>query len=223
MPIVLLGGDMPRLFVGEAEHGTLRDSLARAIGIEIVGVGRTGHEVSAAIRGSAADIVVFPVEWMEIARSIRATLDPSPIDPARHTAPALALASATPSVALRLKSHLYGLDGVVDDSASPTEMGQQLEALVTGAEHISRDPLVAELGLEHGLLARTLTISTIEDRDIADLVGGGLTDDEIADLLAIPLQRVRNRIETLITSNGLAYRTQLAILVTSLVKVPDFS
>jgi hypothetical protein len=37
------------------------------------------------------------------------------------------------------------------------------------------------------------------------------------------IQKVRNRIESLLASNDLAYRTQLAVIRASLLKVPDFS
>ena len=38
-----------------------------------------------------------------------------------------------------------------------------------------------------------------------------------------PIQRVRNRIENLLSNNQLSYRTQLAVIRAASLKVPDFS
>ena len=218
MTMMLRGGDVPNVFLAESAGSRLGDAFAGIEGVDIVGVGRTGREVSAAIRGPAVDIFAFPVDWAELSRTIRISLGL-----AVGEGPAFVMATGRVSAALILKSHLYGFDGIVDTAAGAESRRDQVAGIVERTRLVSDDPLVRDLGLEHGQLAREPVIAEGEDRDIADLVGGGLTDDEIADLLRIPIQRVRNRVEHLITHNGLVYRTQLAILVASLVRVPDFS
>lgn len=58
-----------------------------------------------------------------------------------------------------------------------------------------------------------------DDRHIADLVGIGLTDEEIARVIDRSLQHTRNRIEHLLFSNDLTHRTQLAVIRASLTNV----
>ena len=214
----LAGGTVPRLFIGESTGDLLGRRLRSVAGLDIVGSAQTGREVSAAMKESAADIFAFPPDWLELGRSIRISLDV----PERGS-PAFVVAGESPGLSLVVKSHLYGMDGIVDTTQDQDAVVSRLNAVVDGSWHLSRDPAVTGLGLSHGLLSREPVIRNREDREIADLLGGGLTDDEIADLLGIPVQRVRNRIEHLIFENDLVYRTQLAVLVTSLVKVPDFS
>jgi DNA-binding NarL/FixJ family response regulator len=56
-----------------------------------------------------------------------------------------------------------------------------------------------------------------------DLVGAGLSDEAISGTLKISIQEVRNRIEGLLTSNGLSSRTHLAVARASHVVIPDFT
>lgn len=208
---------MSKLFLGEPSGLALERTFDGIDGITVVGTGRTGREVSTAIRGSAVDILAFPAEWSELCRTVRMSLD-LPL----RTRPLFVIAADRPSAALALKTHLFGFDGIVDVTAPSQDVAEQVHGLLDRSRHVSDDPAVRASGLEHGLLARTPIVPD-HDRDIADLVAGGLADDQIASLLGISIQQVRNRIERLIEANGLAYRTQLAILLTALVKVPDFS
>lgn len=79
-------------------------------------------------------------------------------------------------------------------------------------------------GLSHlrGLLARELIFEDADDQPVADLVGTGLSDDDIARVMGWTIQPVRNRIENLLASNELTSRTQLVVLRASRLKVPDF-
>lgn len=209
---------MPKVFLGDSTGSGIERAFSGIEGVEIAGVGRTGHEVAAAIREPEIDAFAFPAEWAELSRSIRLSLGLPLGEP-----PAFVLATEEIVPPLVLKSHLYGFDGVASTSTTPGELETKLRAIIDGSDHVSRHPVVRAVGVAHGLLARVPLIGEGDDRDVADLVGGGLTDDEIADILGITVQRVRNCVERLITVNGLKYRTQLAVLVTSLVRVPDFS
>jgi DNA-binding CsgD family transcriptional regulator len=96
-------------------------------------------------------------------------------------------------------------------------------AIVTGRVRLDNEPILRDLGLPPGLLARGLEVEPGDDTDIADLVGAGLPDADIAVTMGASVQTVRNRIEHILHANGLSHRTQLAVVRASLVKVPDFS
>lgn len=174
--------------------------------------------MSTAIRGSAVDIFAFPAEWSELSRSVRLSLDL----PLRER-PLFVVTSHRTSPALTLKTHIFGFDGFVDMSAPPQDRANQVHGLLERKAHVSDDPVARESGLAHGLFARAPRVSDGDDRDVADLVAGGLTDDQIAALLGLSIQQVRNRIEHLIAVNELATRTQLAVLLAAFAKVPDFT
>lgn len=215
--MMLRGGNMSNLFLGEP-MGLDMEPVFRGIeGVTVVGTGRTGREVSTAIRGSAVDIFAFPAEWSELSRTVRISLDL----PLRGR-PLFVVASRNPTPALALKTHLFGFDGIVDVETPIDERAEQIRGLFERTHHVSDEPVVRDSGLAHGLFARTPIIPDV-DRDIADVIAAGLTDEQIASLLGMPLQRVRNRIENLIEENGLTYRTQLAILLAASLKVPDYS
>lgn len=209
---------MPNLFVGESSDTGLVRTFSAIEGIEIAGVGRTGREVSDAIKNPGIDAFAFPAEWAELSRSIRISRGLADGEP-----PAFVLAASEATPPLLLKSHLYGFDGVVSTSATTERLDAKVRGILDGSDHVSNDPVVRAVGIAHGLLARVPVIGEGDDRDVADLVGAGLTDPEISDILGIDLQRVRNTVERLISANSLKYRTQLAVLVTSLVEIPDFN
>lgn len=218
MSMTLQGGRMPNLFLGESSDTGLVKAFSAIEGIEIAGVGRTGREVAEAIKDPGIDAFAFPAEWAELSRSIRISRGLSLGEP-----PAFVLVATDATPPLVLKSHLYGFDGVISTSMPAERLDAKVRGILDGPDHVSNDPVVRAVGIAHGLLARVPVIGGGDDRDVADLVGAGLTDPEISDILGIDIQRVRNSVERLIAANGLKYRTQLAVLVTSLVDVPDFS
>ena len=99
----------------------------------------------------------------------------------------------------------------------------RIKQIIDGRLLINDDPALQSLGVSAGLFTRQIVIDDPVDQHIADLVGTGMPDDDIARIMDIPVQAVRNRIEGLLVANGLTYRTQLAVIQASLVKVPDFA
>jgi len=210
---------MLRIVVGNGP-GSVLDStveqLAVSPAVEIVGVATTGRESIDALRSSAVDVFMFPVDWFNLARMIRSCIDGS-------AEPSYVVAAPAPSRVHVVRALQYGYDGVVSVDQHADAVSTHLAAVAAGDVSLYDHPSLASLDLEPGLLARELSYPTAVDADVADLIASGLTDADIAETLSLPLQTVRNRVEALLTSNELSHRTQLAILQIVSWKIPDFA
>lgn len=212
---------MVRLCVSESEAGALQ-SFIQAAGssgsIEVVGVARSGRETADAVRAGDIDALLFPDEWSELCRAIRVSVGVS-----RETGPSFIVGATDVSSPLLVKAALYGFEGATAAKSDPAGSLAQIADIVAGTRSLTDEPVVRELGLAVGALAREVAMDDENDREIADLVASGLPDADIARIMSVPLQRVRKRIEHLLHENGLTYRTQLAVLRAAVWKVPDFS
>ncbi len=212
---------MLRLFIGDTQESELQPLLSAANehpNVEIVGVGHTGREVSRAVRQEDVNALIFPNSLAELCRAIRisaSTASPPP--------PSFIVGSDEISLALEVKASLYGFDGAVSIQDEPQVIFGKIEEIVVGSDRDPSDPLLEDLGLRPGLLAKEFKTTNPDDRLVADLVGAGLPDKDIASITGKNVQDVRNTIERLLHANDLTYRTQLAVLRASSWKVPDFS
>lgn len=210
-----------KLVVSHPAAGPLQSFLDIANGrddLEVVGVARTGRETVEAIRTTGADALVFSDEWTELCRAIRVSLGL-----ASGHGPAFIVGADEPNPALIVKSALYGFDGAVPARSRPELAIPQILEIANGAHSIAEEPVVRELGIQTGVLAKRVIITDRIDNEIADLVAAGLGDDDIAVITESSIQFVRNRIENLVHVNGLTHRTQLAVLKAASWEVPDFT
>lgn len=122
-----------------------------------------------------------------------------------------------------IHSFACGFDGVVNAHGDTRSLLRKIEQIIEGSWTFESEPWLRELGLTRGLLARDLVYSDEYDDELLDLVSIGLPDEKIAVLMEWTVQRVRNRIERLLSDNELTYRTQLAVVRVASLKVPDFS
>lgn len=193
------------------------DSLASHENIEVFGQCRTGHEVACAAQDSDIDAFVFPVEWSELCRAIQLSSDVPVFE-----ATSLIVTAHPVSKPVLVKAYLYGFDGAISIDHEPLTNVARIVDIVDGRESLLDNPIFRDLDVTPGLLARNVTFPLPDDEDLAHLVGVGLPDDAIARVMGWSIQRVRNRIEDLLITNDLVYRTQLAVLCASVWKIPDF-
>ena len=201
---------MLKLFIGDTQESQLQPLLSAARehpNVEIVGVGHTGREVARAVRHEDVNALIFPDSLAELCRAIRISVG--------ATSPPLTsfiVGSNEISLALGVKSALYGFDGAVSLQDEPRIIFGKIEEIVVGNDHDPSEPLLEDLGLRHGLLAKEFKATSPDDRLVADLVGAGLPDKDIASITGRNVQDVRNTFERLLHTYGLTYRTQLAVL-----------
>ena len=169
-----------------------------------------------AIRTNTVDALLFDYEWAHPMKSIRASLS------AKAFPPFIAVHEQASRAAM-VHALACGFDGLVGTSDGSGAIINKIERIVDGTWSFESEPWLREIGLSRGLLARELELSEDYDEQLVDLVGTGLPDEDIALLMDWSIQRVRNRIENLLSNNQLSYRTQLAVIRAASLKVPDFS
>lgn len=202
----------------EGHYSSFVTDIAAHGDIDVVGQCQTGHEVAIAARKTEIDAFVFPVEWSELCRAIQLSSE-TPV----FERTSLIVAAQTISKPVLVKAYLYGFDGAVALDHGPAAAVSNISAIVEGRVSLLDNPVFHNLDVTPGLLARNITIPHPDDEDLAHLVGVGLPDDAIARVMGWSIQQVRNRIENLLATNDLMYRTQLAVLCASVCKVPDFT
>lgn len=184
--------------------------------IDVIGVGETGRETVEAIRAVSPDALVFADSLSDLARAIRISAG-IPL----QSSPTMVLAAERISRPLLVRSLAYGFDAVLPIDDTPEATASRIAEIVDGHHR-----LADETNLDSpapGILSRILVTHDPIDREIADLVGSGLGDDEIARVTGRSIQDVRNRIEGIIDANNLSTRTHLAVMRAAQIVVPDLS
>ncbi|MFZ9696611.1 MAG: hypothetical protein ACO3C5_03135 [Ilumatobacteraceae bacterium] len=196
-------------FAGPQGH-PLSSSLA------LVGTTTTIGATLNAIRTNRIDALVFAYEWAHPMKAVRATVS------AEAFPPFIAVHEQASRAAM-VHTLACGFDGLVGTIDGSDAIINKIERIVDGTWSFDSEPWLREVGLSQGLLAKELELSEDDDEQLVDLVGTGLPDGDIASLMNWSIQRVRNRIENLLSNNQLSYRTQLAVIRAARLKVPDFS
>lgn len=122
------------------------------------------------------------------------------------------LASSSPPPPLLVKAAQYGFDDVVDPMINPGVLIEQLREIATDRRSIHINPSLKSVDLIPGLFTRSIACRDDTDGDIVELLSLGLSDKDIASVLNLSNQTIRNRISHLLLSHGLSSRTQLATL-----------
>jgi DNA-binding NarL/FixJ family response regulator len=107
-----------------------------------------------------------------------------------------------------------GFDDVVDVSRSIGVVIAQLGDLIEGKRSLRSNPIWQLLDCPSDLSRTEIILADEVDRQIVGLVAVGLSDREIADLVYLSCQTVRNRVSRLLDRCGVRNRTQLALLYT---------
>jgi len=210
---------MLRLHFAGPDHHPLASAinvLRDTAGVALHGSSHTARATLDAMHSGDLDAVLFPTDWSDIMRTLR-----SSVNGTRHSP--LILASEQPSKTVLVRALACGFDGTVFTAVGPAGTVSRISQIIDGSWSLENEPALRELAITPGLLTQQLVFQDSHDEQIADLLGTGLPDDDIAILMDMTIQQVRNRIANLLTQNELSYRTQLAVVRAASVKVPDFS
>lgn len=197
---------------------TVADLLQQVPDVNVVSVARTGRHAVDVLNREAVDVSIHSEDTVELSRFIRNALHDDV-----SSSVARVVATPRPATPLLVKAHQFGFDGVIQLPRTPEQIAADLVNVVSRRTSLSEHPTIKSLNLTPGILTRTLTYSNQLESGIADLVGIGLSDTEIAETLQITLQAVRNHIEQLLRDNQLSTRTQLAVLHAINWSIPDFA
>lgn len=198
----------------DAAYSLLRDRPD----VQVPPIRSTGAEVVEALRATPTDAVLFPTDWIDVARSIKKI-----VLPALDTPPSLVLVTHSPRLAIRARALSCGFDGAIDLSTDLEQLVMSLNRIANASIRLENDEDLQGLGIIPGLLARDLVFSDDDDASLADLIATGVSDDAIARALGWNVQVLRNRIAELLAANGMTYRTQLAVAHASSARIPDFA
>ena len=191
-------------------------ALGASVGAALVGTSATARNTLDAMRSQQVDAVLFPTAWADIMRTLRVSIDGVGHSP-------LILTTEQPSKTSLVRAFACGFNGTVFTSAGLTQAISRVSEIISGSWSLENEPVLRGLAITPGLLSRQVVFEDSHDEQIADLLGTGLLDHDIAILMDMTIQQVRNRIENLLTQNELSYRTQLAVVRAARLKVPDFS
>lgn len=183
--------------------------------LRILPVRTTGVEVVETLRSHPVDVVLLPMDWVDVARAIK-----KDVVPALKTTPSLVLIAQTPRLSTRARAFASGFDGIVD-------LADDIESIVAALHRITTssspdEDVVRGLGIIPDLLTRELVLIHPDDAELLDLLAIGTTDEDIAHAMEWTIQQVRNRVGALLDANGLRYRTHLAVVRVSSARIPDF-
>jgi len=123
----------------------------------------------------------------------------------------LLVAERTPR-ALAL-ARLHGFDDVVDakDLDAPLDaFVDRLEKVVSAPSETSSSPDLIDVYTMVDK-SRTLAVSDAVDERIVDFVAQGLADKQIAKVLGLSVQTIRNRVSRMLIDSGPRNRTELAV------------
>jgi len=199
------------------EFATFVQAIDAHARVELAGISTTAAHTAEALKSNDVDALVFPFDWADVVRTLKVSRTAPTPDPS------LVVVADRISTPILARSLACGFHGAVESDSNVDTALETISNVVGGRWSLENEPSLRGLGLSPGLLARELVFHDTDDRHLADLVGTGLTDDDIALLMGWNIQKVRNRIENLLSSNDIKYRTQLAVIRASLLKVPDFS
>lgn len=105
-----------------------------------------------------------------------------------------------------------GFDDVVEADQPSEAVATQLRELVEGRRDLRAHPIWRMLDYPTDMTRLEVVMADEVDRQIVGLVAAGLSDREIADLVYLSCQTVRNRVSRLLDRCGARNRTQLALL-----------
>lgn len=180
----------------------------------VTGSSRTMTGIVEVLGSTDIDALIFPTEWADAVRAARVSFRTS-------SSPALIMYVDRPSAAHLVRAIACGFDGTISADIGPVQLVARINDIVAGNWRPESEPVLNELGITQGFLARDLIVREPDDHHLLDLVGVGLPDEDVAVVLDLTVQHVRNRIEALLVENGLAFRTQLAVARAASLKFPE--
>ena len=201
------------------DHSFIRRALKISLGdesaLEIVGEAENGQFAIVQVESLQPDVVLMDIQ-MPIMDGVEATKQICDRFPETKVL-ILTVDDTEEYVSQALK---YGASGYILKNTSPEELSFAIQAVYRGYMHL-------DLNLGRKVIARIPEISEVSTTDwdkltpreqqIVKLIATGANNEEIANQLYISPRTVKNHITSILSQLNLRNRTQIAILVTSIL------
>jgi DNA-binding NarL/FixJ family response regulator len=201
------------------DHSFIRRALKISLGdessLEIVGEAENGQFAIAQVERLKPDVVLMDIQ-MPLMDGVEATKQICDRFPDTKVL-ILTVDDTEGYVSQALK---YGASGYILKNTSPEELSFAIQAVYRGYMHL-------DLNLGRKVIARIPEISEVSTTDwdkltpreqqIVKLIATGANNEEIANQLYISTRTVKNHITNILSQLNLRNRTQIAILVTSIL------
>lgn len=201
------------------DHSFIRRALKISLGdestLEIVGEAENGQFAIAQVESLQPDVVLMDIQ-MPMMDGVEATKQICDRFPETKVL-ILTVDDTEEYVSQALK---YGASGYILKNTSPEELSFAIQAVYRGYMHL-------DLNLGRKVIARIPEIAEVSTTDwdkltpreqqIVKLIATGANNEEIANQLYISTRTVKNHITNILSQLNLRNRTQIAILVTSIL------
>ncbi|TYQ29624.1 response regulator transcription factor [Pseudanabaena sp. UWO311] len=201
------------------DHSFIRRALKISLGdessLEIVGEAENGQFAIAQVESLQPDVVLMDIQ-MPLMDGVEATKQICDRFPETKVL-ILTVDDTEEYVSQALK---YGASGYILKNTSPEELSFAIQAVYRGYMHL-------DLNLGRKVIARVPEISEVyttdwdkltpREQQIVKLIATGANNEEIANQLYISTRTVKNHITNILSQLNLRNRTQIAILVTSIL------
>jgi two-component system, NarL family, response regulator DevR len=222
-PAAARGDDMTRVFLVD-DHEIVRRGIAELIererDLEVVGEAGSVRETLARVAATAPDVVVLDVrlpdgDGIELCRAIRSE---------HPDLPCLMLTAYDDDEA-SLAAVVAGAAGYVLKDIRGQGLVEALRKVAAGGHLIST---AVNDRVRQRLAAATTTEApdevtpdlTLRERQVLDLIAGGLTNRQIGDRLGLAEKTVKNYVSELLAKLGMERRTQAAVYAATHRPVP---
>jgi len=201
------------------DHAFIRRALKISLGdessLEIVGEAENGNLAIAQVESLQPDVVLMDIQ-MPLMDGVEATKQICDRFPETKVL-ILTVDDTEEYVSQALK---YGASGYILKNTSPEELSFAIQAVYRGYMHL-------DLNLGRKVIARIPELSEVSitdwdkltprEQQIVKLIATGANNEEIANQLYISTRTVKNHITNILSQLNLRNRTQIAILVTSIL------
>ncbi|MCL1492900.1 MAG: response regulator transcription factor [Pseudanabaena sp. Salubria-1] len=201
------------------DHSFIRRALKISLGdessLEIIGEAENGQLAITQVESLQPDVVLMDIQ-MPLMDGVEATKQICDRFPDTKVL-ILTVDDTEDYVSQALK---YGASGYILKNTSPEELSFAIQAVYRGYMHL-------DLNLGRKVIARVPEISEVSTTDwdkltpreqqIVKLIATGANNEEIANQLYISTRTVKNHITNILSQLNLRNRTQIAILVASIL------
>ena len=201
------------------DHSFIRRALRIALGdesaLEIVGEAENGQLAIAQIENLKPDVVLMDIQ-MPVMDGVEATRQIGDRFPETKIL-ILTVDDTEEYISQALK---YGASGYILKNTQPEELSFAIQAVYRGYMHL-------DLNLGRKVIARipeNVEVSTTDwvkltprEQQIVKLIATGVNNEEIASQLYISTKAVKNHVTSILSQLNLRNRTQIAILVNSIL------
>ena len=194
------------LFVRGAERTSqLSRKMSSHPGLRVSVTADSLSEVKAALTAGRMDVSVCGTEFMEIAARFHSRAEP---DEPRITRLFLV---AHPTVGSVVQGVHTGFDNYLTEDDSVEVWHDTIRRTVDGSASLRADPLWEKIGEPIDMTSLRFDERPEMERNIIELLAEGLTNEQIADILHLSRQTVRNKVFRLMEDVGVHNRTLLSL------------